>query len=47
VELSKKENWLTILKSNIFRPVATINDSSVAYNFNVLTDLEDEIIGSK
>ena len=33
-------------KSNLFRPVATITESQVPYNFNVLTDLEDEIIGS-
>ncbi|TDD78560.1 BREX system P-loop protein BrxC [Flavobacterium caseinilyticum] len=44
--IKKRELVNYLKKSNLFRPVATINDSSVAYNFNVLTDLEDEIISS-
>ena len=44
--IKKRELVNYLKKSNIFRPIATINESTVAYNFNVLTDLEDEIIGS-
>jgi hypothetical protein len=44
--IKKRELVNYLKKSNLFRPVATINESAVAYNFNVLTDLEDEIIGS-
>jgi hypothetical protein len=44
--IKKRELVNYLKKSNLFRPVAAINESSVAYNFNVLTDLEDEIIPS-
>lgn len=44
--IKKRELVNYLKKSNMFRPIATINESTVAYNFNVLTDLEDEIIGS-
>ena len=44
--IKKRELVNYLKKSNLFRPVATINESAVAYNFNVLTDLEDEIIPS-
>jgi len=44
--IKKRELVNYLKKSNLFRPVATINESAVAYNFNVLTDLEDEIVGS-
>ncbi len=44
--IKKRELVNYLKKSNLFRPVATINESAVAYNFNVLTDLDDEIIGS-
>lgn len=44
--IKKRELVNYLKKSNLFRPVATINESAVAYNFNVLTDLEDEIIAS-
>ncbi|GEM55955.1 hypothetical protein FB1_21760 [Flavobacterium branchiophilum NBRC 15030 = ATCC 35035] len=44
--IKKRELVNYLKKSNIFRPIATINESTVAYNFNVLTDLDDEIIGS-
>jgi len=44
--IKKRELVNYLKKSNLFRPVATINESTVAYNFNVLTDLEDEIIAS-
>ncbi|WP_075603947.1 BREX system P-loop protein BrxC [Saccharicrinis aurantiacus] len=43
----KKRELVTYLKKlTIFRQVSTINDDSVAYNFNILTDLDDEIIPS-
>ncbi|MBD0402937.1 BREX system P-loop protein BrxC [Flammeovirga sp. EKP202] len=43
----KKRELVSYLKNtNIFRPIATINDDSVTYNFSILTDLDDEIIGS-
>jgi hypothetical protein len=44
--IKKRELVNYLKKSNLFRPVATINESQVAYNFNILTDLDDEIIGS-
>jgi hypothetical protein len=43
----KKRELVGYLKRlSMFRQVAVINDDSVAYNFNVLTDLDDEIITS-
>ena len=42
--VKKRELVNLIKKGNIFRSVASINDDSVAYNFNILTDLDDEII---
>ena len=44
--IKKRELVNYLKKINLFRPVATITDSTVAYNFNFLTDLDDEIIGS-
>lgn len=44
--IKKRELVNYLKKSNLFRPVAIINESAVAYNFNILTDLDDEIIGS-
>lgn len=48
VELFIKKRELVgyLKKTNIFRQVAVINEDSIAYNFNILTDLEDEIISS-
>jgi hypothetical protein len=48
VELFIKKRELVgyLKKLSMFRQVAVINDDSVAYNFNVLTDLDDEIISS-
>lgn len=44
--VKKRELVTYIKKGNIFRPVASINDDTVAYNFNILTDLDDEIISA-
>jgi hypothetical protein len=48
VELFIKKRELVgyLKKINIFRQVSVINEDAIAYNFNILTDLEDEIIGS-
>lgn len=48
VELFIKKRELVgyLKKTNIFRPVSVINENTVPYNFNILTDLDDEIIGS-
>ena len=48
VELFIKKRELVgfLKKLSIFRQVAAINEDSVSYNFNVLTDLDDEIIPS-
>ncbi|MDG4950732.1 BREX system P-loop protein BrxC [Weeksellaceae bacterium KMM 9724] len=44
----KKRELITYLKkSTLFRQVSVLNDGSVAYNFNILSDLDDEIVGSK
>jgi hypothetical protein len=43
----KKRELVGYLKRlSMFRQVAGINDDSVSYNFNILTDLDDEIIPS-
>lgn len=43
----KKRELVTYLKKlNLFRQVNVINEDSVAYNFNIMTDLGDEIISS-
>ncbi|WP_417861362.1 BREX system P-loop protein BrxC [Winogradskyella sediminis] len=43
----KKRELVTYLKNlNLFRQVNVINEDSVAYNFNIMTDLGDEIISS-
>lgn len=43
----KKRELVTYLKKlSLFRQVSVINEDSVAYNFNILTDLDDEIISS-
>ncbi len=49
VELFIKKRELVgyLKKLSLFRQVSIINEDFVAYNFNVLTDLDDEIIGSK
>ncbi|NOQ74050.1 MAG: BREX system P-loop protein BrxC [Crocinitomix sp.] len=48
VELfTKKREIVRYLKQlSLFRQVASINEDTVAYSFNVLTDLDDEIIPS-
>jgi len=48
VELFIKKRELVgfLKKLTAFRQVSSINESSVSYNFNVLTDLDDEIIPS-
>lgn len=48
VELFIKKRELVgyLKKMNIFRQVSAINEDSIAYNFNILTDLDDEIISS-
>lgn len=48
VELFVKKRVLVgyLKRLSIFRQVAVINDDSVTYNFNILTDLDDEIIAS-
>ncbi len=48
VELFIKKRELVgyLKKMNIFRQVSVINEDSIAYNFNILTDLDDEIISS-
>ena len=48
VELFIKKRELVgyLKKLSLFRQVSVINEDSVAYNFNILTDLDDEIIGS-
>jgi hypothetical protein len=43
----KKRELVTYLKKlTTFRQVSVINEDSVPYNFNILTDLDDEIISS-
>lgn len=43
----KKRELVTYLKRlSLFRQVSVINENAVAYNFNILTDLDDEIIAS-
>ncbi|NGX85341.1 BREX system P-loop protein BrxC [Aequorivita sp. KMM 9714] len=44
--IKKRELVSYLKKLSIFRQVALINEDSVAYNFNILTDLDDEIIAS-
>lgn len=44
--VKKRELVNYIKKVNIFRPVATINEDTVPYNFTILTDLDDEIIAA-
>jgi len=48
VELFIKKRELVgyLKKSSLFRQVAIINEDATAYNFNILTDLDDEIISS-
>lgn len=48
VELFVKKRELVgyLKKLSIFRQVSVINEDSVPYNFNILTDLDDEIIPS-
>ena len=48
VELFIKKRELVgyLKKLSLFRQVSVINEDSVSYNFNILTDLDDEIIGS-
>src|SRR5690554_1134243 len=48
VELFIKKRELVgyLKKLSLFRQVSVINEDAVAYNFNILTDLDDEIIGS-
>lgn len=43
----KKRELVNYLKtSGLFRQVSTINEDSISYNFNIRTDLEDEIISA-
>jgi hypothetical protein len=43
----KKRELISYLKKfNLFRQVGVINEDSVAYNFNIKTDLDDDIIPS-
>jgi len=43
----KKRELVTYLKKmNLFRQIAIITEDAANYNFNILTDLEDEIISS-
>jgi hypothetical protein len=44
--IKKRELVNYLKKLSIFRQVSGINEDSVAYNFNILTDLDDEIIPS-
>ena len=44
--IKKRELVNYLKKLNLFRQVAVLNEDSVPYNFNVLTDLDDEIVGS-
>ncbi|MEH1009210.1 BREX system P-loop protein BrxC [Winogradskyella sp. ECml5-4] len=44
--IKKRELVVYLKKMSIFRQISVINEDSVAYNFNVLTDLDDEIIAS-
>jgi len=44
--VKKRELVGYLKKLNLFRQVSVINEDSVAYNFNILTDLDDEIIAS-
>jgi hypothetical protein len=44
--LKKRELVGYLKKQSLFRQVSVINEDSVTYNFNILTDLEDEIISS-
>ena len=48
VELFIKKRELVgyLKKINIFRLVSVINENTVPYNFNILTDLDDEIVSS-
>ncbi|GHC46777.1 BREX system P-loop protein BrxC [Ulvibacter litoralis] len=43
----KKRELVTYLKKiSLFRQVGVLTEDSVAYNFNIITDLDDEIISS-
>ncbi len=43
----KKRELVNYLKnSGLFRQVSTINEDSIAYNYNIRTDLDDEIISA-
>ena len=44
--IKKRELVSYLKKLSIFRQVSVINEDSIAYNFNILTDLDDEIISS-
>lgn len=44
--IKKRELVSYLKKLSLFRQVSVINEDSVAYNFNILTDLDDEIISS-
>jgi hypothetical protein len=44
--IKKRELVNYLKKISLFRLVSVINENTVPYNFNVLTDLEDEIISS-
>jgi len=44
--IKKRELVGYLKKVSAFRQVSVINENSIAYNFNVLTDLDDEIISS-
>ena len=44
--VKKRELVGFIKKSNLFRQVSVINENTVAYNFNIQTDQDDEIISS-
>ncbi len=45
--IKKRELVNYLKKTSLFRQVSVINEDAVPYNFNVLTDLDDEIIPSK
>jgi len=44
--IKKRELVSYLKKIPLFRQISLINEDSVSYNFNILTDLDDEIIGS-
>lgn len=44
--IKKRELVNYLKKISLFRLVSVINENTVPYNFNVLTDLEDEIVSS-